>query len=151
MLNTATVASALSKVDLNGVPVEQRASVMGIVIARLIAWNLPLNKIDGEQSEYNYFGMQYRGVVTEQVAAWNEVLRISLDDVVELVRRFWVFRYRVAFNPLHRSVSPVIEAVCRTCDELDNTSKVQMSQYVDQIDAADKIFRPLVVSLSSNR
>lgn len=151
MLNTATVAHALTQVNLNDVPVDQRSAVMGIVIARLIAWNLPLSQVEDGQNEYNYFNLQYRSAVTEQVAAWNEVLRISIDDVVELVRRLWVFRYRVAYNPLHDAVSPVIEAVCRTASEIDNVAKHHMDQYAEHISAADQVFRPLVVSLSSKR
>ncbi len=141
------LAAAIAKLDLSAVPVESRESIMTLSLARLLAYQLPLPAETVEP--YGYFASNFYKDVEKSAGLVNEAVVVNIADVVELARRVWVFRYRVAYDPTHASVAQLIDALLKTgAPEIAKGSSEDFVRYSPQVEQMDLIMRPLVLSLA---
>lgn len=147
IVSPVALAAAIAKLDLSAVPVESREAVVTLSTARLLSYQLSLPSEAVEP--YGYFNANFKTDIEKAAALVNESVVININDVVELTRRVWVFRYRMAYEPSHASVTQLIDNLLRIgCPEVDSQVIANFNQYGDHVAKMDLIMRPLVLSLA---
>lgn len=143
----ANINAVLGKMNDANVPLADRPFIFTIAVSRLIAYQLPLcEKVEDPFAAFN--DLHYAEV--EKIAGdINEAVVLNISDVVELTRRIWVFRYRLVHDPLHGSISELMDALIKCgCNEIGKRSSEDFIRYSDHVAASDGMFRPLVLSMS---
>lgn len=141
------IADVQRRMQEANVPVQDQPLVMTISVARLIAFQLPL---PGDIADpYIEFNSRYYAEVEAAAGSINEHIIVHIADVVELTRRIWVFRWRLAYNANHGSISQLMDALIRCgSPEITTRTAEDFIRYSDHVTSADQVFRPLVVSMS---
>ena len=77
---------------------KSRCDVTSLAWGRLLALDLPLPSMAVEDCE-EYFNANLCQQVEYDIADINELIALNKDRVLDIVRRFFLFRYRTVFTP----------------------------------------------------
>lgn len=94
------------------VPVEQRAKVLSIAMARAIGYSLamPTSKVELPLSHY---AMQEKSMVDQVVSEINEIYPIDVEKTCSLIQAFWLFRYRVIYDVNNTAVREFMDGLVK--------------------------------------
>lgn len=108
-LNTTSI---LNQLDAMGVALEDRSYLLSIAFARAMSYRLPL-PTSPVGNPYEFFATNHRVVTEELLGAINERVVVDIDATLDLTSRFWVFRYRLAYDANNIAMRQFIDAVVK--------------------------------------
>lgn len=75
-----------------------RSDATSLALGRLLALQLPMPSMAVEDSEA-YFNETVRQQLEYEIADINELIVLNKDRVLDIAKRFFLFRYRTVFSP----------------------------------------------------
>lgn len=99
MSSMFTVANEIRRcMDNNQVPPKDRERFAVLVVSRVVAYHLELPS--SPVSNVNeFYSVRLLPEVNDVVSALNEELVIPVAFVAELIKKIWIMRYRMVFDP----------------------------------------------------
>lgn len=93
---------------------EQRAGLIEVTLARLLAFKLPLpsEQVDSSSS---YFASNCSAMIRIKVSEFNEQFPINIVSVMGMVRSFWDWRYTV-LHPKNDDIAALIKMAAFATD-----------------------------------
>ncbi len=95
------------------VPLEERASVAAVSLARGLAYMLQIPPTPYEDIE-DHFENFHRADIERSLAVMNETVVFDIDAAAELVKKIWLFRYSLAHDPNTESMRALTDMLCKT-------------------------------------
>lgn len=80
------------------IPVEQHADVAGMIAAQQFAMSFPLPSTEVE-TPHRYYTDNLEAQARRAVFALNDHRMVNIDSTIALVRKLWVARYRMCYDP----------------------------------------------------
>lgn len=121
------------------VPLEERASVAAVSLARGLAYMLqipPAQLADAGQ----HFDDFHRPDIERALAQMNETVVFDIDAAADLVKQIWVFRYSLAHDPNTESMRALTDMLCKTAGlparAEEYITQANQSGLLDQVAAA---------------
>jgi len=113
-LNVPTISKSFESL---GVPLEERASVTAVSLARAIAYMLQIPPTVYEDID-SHFDNFHLADVERTLALMNETVVFDIDAAASLVKEIWLFRYRLAHDPNTEAMRALVDSLCKTAPNL---------------------------------
>lgn len=94
------------------IPREMRSKVVGMLLARCIAFNLELPSSAVEDRD-QYYNQIHRSVVNGLLSELNEQFALDARLLADLTRRIWGMRYAMVFEPMLEDPQDYFSVIAR--------------------------------------
>ncbi|WP_257292796.1 hypothetical protein [Endozoicomonas sp. ONNA1] len=112
--------------DQGGVSVERRSKVMAAVIARQLAYQLPLPSSPTNITVRNWYLNNNSLDVERVLSEINEIYPVNVKAVLDITYSIWIIRYRICFTPSSISLVSLL-----TLDSPTTTGGVVVGDFND--------------------